>query len=100
MENNKVYVVMETSIETDTTNIDYSDADTNLYGLYYKHEDARAAVRERIKELLDKPYYVYGTPVSDKRVEISCDGDVATWQARANEFKVQRVYNIDSHEIK
>lgn len=100
MENNKVYVIMETVIETDATSIDCSDADTNLYGLYYRHEDALAAVRERINELLDKPYYVYGTPVSDKHVEVLCDGDITTWQARANEYKIRIEYNIDSREIK
>lgn len=100
MENNKVYVIMETVIETDTTNIDSSDVDANLYGLYYRHEDAINAVRERIKELLDKPYYVYGTPVSNKRVEILCDGDIAMWQAKTNEYKVSIEYDIYSREIK
>ena len=99
MESDKVYVVMETVIETDVID-EYSDADTNLYGLYYKHEDALAAVRERIKELLDKPYYVYGASVSDKHVEISCDGDIAIWGARANEYEVRIEYAIDSREIK
>lgn len=100
MENNKVYVVMETVIETDTTNIDCSDADTNLYGLYYKHEDALAAVRERIKELLDKPYYVCGTQAFDKHVETLCDGDITIWCARTNEYEIRREYGIDSREIK
>lgn len=76
MENHKVYAIMETVIEIDTTNIDSSDADANLYGLYYRHEDALASVRERINELLDKPYCVYGTPVYDKHVEVLRDGDI------------------------
>lgn len=99
MENNKVYAIMGTVIEIDTTNIDCSDADANLYGLYYRHEDALAAVRARINELLDKPYYVYGTPVSDKHIEVLGDGDITIWLARTNEYEIRIEYEIDSREI-